>query len=51
MYQAGEPPVAAVRSGNRPASPDGRYLSGQKGLGTAPTNHEALATSHQSHTT
>lgn len=26
-------PDAAVRSGNRPAPPDGRYLTGQKGSG------------------
>ena len=48
-------PASAVRSGNRPAPPDGRHLTGQKVFGcplrgghkAAKTNHESLATSHE----
>ena len=48
-------PASAVRSGNRPAPPDDRHLTGQKGFGrplrgghkAAKTNHEPLATSHE----
>ena len=31
-------PDAAVRSGNRPAPPDGRYLTGKKRLWASPTH-------------